>query len=80
MLSPETQRSDVEILAIEIDALLGQQVIDVVGQPLPRRRIAQSSAAAPPSSHSGWFFASQEPPVTRSGSNQTINFMPLEWT
>ena len=76
------KRIHVEVLPVEVDALFGEQPVDVVGQPLPGRRGRPGSAAAllPPSSHSGWFLASQVPGVTRSGSNQTISFMPFAWT
>ena len=49
--APEAQRVDVEVLAIEVDALLGQELVDVFGEPLsaagsPRfsRRMPSSSA------------------------------------
>jgi len=43
--SPEGQRVDVEILPIEVDALLGQELVHVVGEPLPGRGVAQVQKA-----------------------------------
>ena len=74
---PEVERVHVEILAVEVDALLAS----ACG---PRGRSATSAppgcpgpAACLPSSHSGWFCASHVPPATRSGSNQTSVLMPF---
>ena len=39
--APKSQRVHVEVLAVDIDAFLGQELVDVLGQPLPCGRIAE---------------------------------------
>ena len=43
--APEVQRVDVEILPVEVDALFSEELVNMVGQPLPRRRITQVQQA-----------------------------------
>jgi len=79
--APVGQRIDVEVLAININPLAGQQAIDPLERPFPRLGIAQVQQPA--------LLASQNPLgvlrgkpgtcVTRSGSNQTMNLIPLAW-
>ena len=46
VLLPEAQRVDVEVLAVQVDALLGDEPIDVLGQPLADFGVAQVEQAA----------------------------------
>ena len=80
-LPRQCQRVHVEVLPVEIDALLGEQLVTWSVSQSAGLGVAevQQSAVLPPSIHSGWFWASQVPPATRSGSNQTMIFMPLAW-
>ncbi len=46
VLPPQVQRVDVEVLAVEVDALRGDELVDVVGQPLAGLGVAEVEQAA----------------------------------
>ena len=46
MLPPRVERVHVEVLAVEVDALRGNQLADVVGQPFASLGIAKVKQAA----------------------------------
>ena len=51
---PAVERIDVEVLTVEVDALLGEELVDVVDEPIPGLGIAEV----------------QEPPFARRGSTR----------
>ena len=44
--APEAERVHVEVLAVEVDALLVDQLVDVLGEPFPGLRIAEVQQSA----------------------------------
>ena len=78
--SPVGQRIHVEVLAVEVDALLAMSAVDVVGEPLPAPRRCPGSAARACAAEQPFRMVLRKPGArrsTRSGSNQTIDLHAL---
>jgi len=50
VLAPEPERLDVEVLPVDVDAVVGEELVDVIDQPIPGVAVPQVQEAARPAS------------------------------
>ena len=77
---PERERIHVEVLAIEMDALLAEHAIHMIGEP-PLRRFVPGSEAYRPRSHSGCFSPATSPgPRVRARTRERLHALAGAWS